>query len=483
MLYRRVKHTVLCLDVMSLPTLRKKQIAVAVMAVTASLAHAEQPVTMLDQITVSATKTERPLDDVASSVSVTTAEDAEKVVAKDIRDLVRYEPGVEVSSDSRFGESGFNIRGMDQNRVKITVDGVDQAKAFGYEKSLQSQRNFFDIENMKQLDIVKGPASSIHGSDAIGGVAAFTTKDPADYLNVAGNDTYLSLKSGYNSADSNFNEALTLANRNGDLESLLVYSRRDGKETETYGGRGGKWPTREEADPMNYRSDNVLGKLQYQLNENHRIGLTAEWLNSRSNSELLSQDGYYVLNPAGPGMFHKRLYTNQSSEDQVERQRIGFFHESQANNIVFDDMKWSLNWQDSKTRQKTKENFTGQMVTAGGNVVSETNNDNRLKDYRYSEKSIQLDATFNKLLDIKGTEHFFTYGLSAEDKVINNTNKTIYLDDASKNKTDNWMPEVGLQQYGLFAQNEISLMNDRLIVTPRHPLRQIQRKNQVVRQL
>ena len=184
---------------MSPCTLRKSQLAIAIMAISASIVQAEAisppAPTMMNQVTVSATRTERQLDDVASSVSVVTAEESERQMARNTRDLVKYEPGVNVSSDSRFGLGGFNIRGMDENRVKITVDGVDQARSFGYDRSLQSQRNFFDIENMKQLEVVKGPASSVHGSDAIGGVAAFVTKDPADYLKSDGDDTYASVKS------------------------------------------------------------------------------------------------------------------------------------------------------------------------------------------------------------------------------------------------------------------------------------------------
>ena len=51
---------------------------------------------------------------------------------------------------------------------------------------LRSQRNYFDIENMKALEVVKGPASTLHGSDAIDGVVAFVTKDPSDYLKPEG---------------------------------------------------------------------------------------------------------------------------------------------------------------------------------------------------------------------------------------------------------------------------------------------------------
>ena len=74
---------------------------------------------LLNKVTVSATRTEQQLDEVASSIAVISAEQMDQQMANDIRDMVRYEPGVVVGSDSRFGLSGFNIRGMEENRVKL----------------------------------------------------------------------------------------------------------------------------------------------------------------------------------------------------------------------------------------------------------------------------------------------------------------------------------------------------------------------------
>ena len=422
--------------------------------------------TRLSQVTVSATRTERQLEDVASSVSVVTADDAEKSMARNIRDLVKYEPGVTVSNDSRFGNGSFNIRGMDENRVKISVDGVSQAKSFGYDRSLQSQRNFFDIENMKQLEVVKGPASSVHGSDAIGGVVAFVTKDPADYLKAHGDDSHGSIKGGYSSADSSFSETLTFANRTGDWESMLIYTRRDGNETQTYGGLGGKGETREKANPLDYSSDSVLGKLQYQIDDNNRIGFTGEWQNSRSKTDMLGEDGDTVENCIGP-ICHRRIYSDMSSDDKAERTRLGFFHEWDANNQLFDNMKWSLNWQESESKQKTWDNFVGCVPSIFG--CAETNNDDRLKTYSYSEDSLQFDATFNKSFSFGNTENYLTYGVEVEEKKFRNDNKTLKFGkdgDPDEIEYGNWMPKVDLRQYSAFAQNEIGLIDDRLTITP-----------------
>ena len=457
---------------MHAPLICKKRLSIAIASVIATTAvaqeqpKAQQP-TLMNQVTVTATRTERELDDVASSVSVVTAEDAERNMAGDIRDLVRYEPGVSVSSDSRFGNGSFNIRGMDENRVKISVDGVSQAKSFGYDKSLQSQRNFFDIENMKQLEVVKGPASSVHGSDAIGGVVAFVTKDPADYLNAEGDDTYASIKAGYSSADSSFSETMTLANRSGDLESLLVYTRRDGNERKSYGGVGGKGEGREQADPLDYSSNSLLGKVQYQINDDHRIGFTGEWQDNRSTTDLLSQDGYTVVNGT-PSFGHKRVYSDMTGDDKAERKRLGFFHEYDGNNQLFDDMKWSFNWQDSVSTQRTDDHFFGCAIVFGQCI--EDTNKTREKTYSYSEESLQFDAVFNKFFELGTTQNYLTYGADIANTSYGNDNKTVSIDhrdnDSVSTEYENWMPQIDMRQYGVFAQNEISLMDDRWTITP-----------------
>lgn len=453
--------------------IRKSSLSVAIASIVATTAVAQeapntQP-TLMNQVTVTATRTERELDDVASSVSVTTAEDAERQMARNTRDLVKYEPGVEVSNDSRFGNGGFNIRGMDENRVKISVDGVSQAKAFGYDRSLQSQRNFFDIENMKRLEVVKGPASSVHGSDAIGGVVAFVTKDPADYLKAEGDDTYMSLKGGYSSADSSLSETVTFANRSGDLESLLVYTHREGNQTKTYGGQGGIGEARERANPLSYYSDSILGKLQYQLNDDNRVGLTAEYQNSRSKTELLGEDGDTIFNGT-PTLGHRRVYSDMSAEDKSERNRLGFFHEHDGNNQFFDDMKWAINWQESISRQKTRDFYEGCAFMGGFCIPPSQTEQTRFKDYTYSEVSYQFETLFNKSFSLRNVENYLTYGIELEHKTYDNTNKTFIIDHKDDDSTSwdygDWMPEVEMRHFGAFVQNEMGLMDERLIVTP-----------------
>ncbi|WP_252178093.1 TonB-dependent hemoglobin/transferrin/lactoferrin family receptor [Endozoicomonas sp. 4G] len=447
---------------MSLSAIQKTHLALAIMAVATATAQAEdalpstQP-TLLDQVTVSATLTEQNLDSVASSVDVTTADDIEKRMVNDIDDLVRYEPGVTVTDDGRTGAGSFNIRGMDANRVKITVDSVDQAKAFDSTQIfLRSQRNFIDLETIKAVEVLKGPASTVHGSDAIGGVVAFVTKDPADFLKHEGDDGYVSLKGGYSSADSAFTETATFANRSGDLESLLIYTRRDAKETRTHGGADVTGDARGEADPKDIGINNVLGKLQYQVNDNHRVGLTAEWRDLNSKTDLLSMVGAQPTgNPSPYGKFN--------ADDSTRRQRLGLFHEWEAFAPAFDTLKWTLNWQETETNQITYDEM---QVETGSFPKWETQA--RHKDYVYRETSWQLGLNMTKWLDFKWSDHLISYGLELERKEQNNLNKTTYVKNPAGEKNDisRYAPLATVDSAGFYLQDEISFLDDRLTVTP-----------------
>ncbi|OED50539.1 hypothetical protein ACH42_00925 [Endozoicomonas sp. (ex Bugula neritina AB1)] len=425
-------------------TFTKSQLAVAVMAVTTGLVHAGEQPTLMDQITVTATRTEKQLKDVAASVTVIDEETIENQLATDIGDLVRYEPGVSVASDGRAGSEGYNIRGMDQNRVKIIVDGVNQAQYFndgyGY---IQSQRNFINVDSLKAVEIVKGPSSTLYGSDAIGGIVAYQTKDPSDYLKEEGDDTAGSAKMGYSSANKGFTETLTLANRTGKLESMLLYTRRDHKETSSYGGADTTGGDRGEANPLDIGVNNVLGKLQYQINDAHRIGMTAEYYQAKGNIDLLSSS---LSTPEKAS----------TGRDESSRNRVGVFHEWSDKGPIFDQMFWTFDWQKTERNQNT--------------YLPTSSSGERQKDYEYFEDSFQFNIQFDKEFHTSSMDHQLIYGLSASQTEIENQNKTTYLTaglgkSAGEVVVENRTPHAKALNYGIFVQDDIQA-TDRLSISP-----------------
>src|SRR3990172_11446170 len=154
----------------------------------------------LEVITVTGSKLPRSLSEVANTITVIDDQRINRELSNDIKDLVRYEPGVSVTSEAgRFGIGGFNIRGIEANRVTMELDGVPVIEGFGIGDFASSGRNLVDTGLLKSVEILRGPASALYGSDAMGGVVAYTTRDPADFLRDA--DRYAGLHSAYTRED------------------------------------------------------------------------------------------------------------------------------------------------------------------------------------------------------------------------------------------------------------------------------------------
>lgn len=416
-------------------------------ASSANAAQTNTPTFTLDKVTVAATLTEQKVGDVANTVTVIDQTDIENNSATNIREMLRYEPGVEVGSSDRFGLTGFNIRGLSGNRVKILVDGVEQAKDFNSGGPyLRGTRNFVDLDSLKQVEVVKGPASSLYGSDALGGLVAFTTKDAADFLTPAsaGNDFFSSVKAGYNSVDQSFNETLTLANRYNTLESLLVYTRRDGEEYSNFddGYEGGSGNQRTQRDPVDTASDNLLLKLASQLNPHHRISLTAEYQNTQSETDLLSLEG-----PSYSRMFN---YSDYRGDDTNTRKRFGLKHDIDQETALFDQLSWALDWQESTTEQVSY------------NHTSFAGYGRRKIDYSNEEDALQFSLQANKAFE----QHLITYGAQYHANTLKNSTNKYYLDGTRPDDIQRYTPTVDGVTWGLFLQDQISFLDDRLVVTP-----------------
>ncbi|NLZ79928.1 MAG: TonB-dependent receptor plug domain-containing protein, partial [Gammaproteobacteria bacterium] len=197
------------------PPFYVKPLLIALIAVNSAAIAAEKPVTKFDAITVTTTRSEQKLSEVPSTVSVQDERQIDQQNIKNIQDLIRYEPGVSVSGgNSRFGLSGFTIRGIGGNRVLTQVDGVSVADSFSFGGFLNARRDYVDLDTVKQVEIIRGPASSLYGSDAIGGAVSFITKDAGDYLD-EGDDVYLRLKTGYDGSDDSWLRSGTVAGRYG----------------------------------------------------------------------------------------------------------------------------------------------------------------------------------------------------------------------------------------------------------------------------
>jgi hemoglobin/transferrin/lactoferrin receptor protein len=160
---------------------------------------AETPV-VLDKVTVTASKVETSVIDAPASISIVDDEELDRYQPQNLGDILRNLPGVETSGGPRATAQMPTIRGLTDDRVVIRLDGARANFRSGHKGGL-----FLDPETLKQVEVFRGPASTMQGTGALGGVLAFETVTADDMLE-DGESVGARVKTGYASVDS----ALTL---------------------------------------------------------------------------------------------------------------------------------------------------------------------------------------------------------------------------------------------------------------------------------
>jgi hemoglobin/transferrin/lactoferrin receptor protein len=411
----------------------------------------------LQQVTISATRQEQDVSSVPSTVTVHTRDELDRNNVNSIKDLVRYEPGVSVGgTGQRSGITGYNIRGIDGDRVLTQVDGVQVPDGFFNGPYAQTNRNYVDPEIVKRVEILRGPASVLYGSNAIGGAVSYYTLDPDDIIK-PGQDVGARLKTGYSSADESWLTSGTVAGRAGDFDGLLHLSQRNGHETESYGETGGTGLNRTEANPEDVRTTNILAKLGWDYAEDGRLGLTYEhYKDDRDTHQLSAVGGPFN---AGRGF---GFYKARRGNETITRERFGLDNRFGLDSILADDIKWTLNYQIAKTDQSTQEIY----APPGRTVL-------RNRDTTYKDRQWVFDAQADKAFAIAKTDHLVTYGTTLkQDKVtglrtgdgtcltVAGACRVIGAPSAADTLTPaSDFPDPTINTYSLFAQDQISWNN------------------------
>jgi hemoglobin/transferrin/lactoferrin receptor protein len=135
----------------------------------------------LEPVVVVSSRSPRPVSEVVGMVSVLDDRDIDTRMATDAEGLWRYTPGVQVeSSGDRFSARSLSIRGIGGNRVLMEVDGIPVQERFSVGAFAFAGRSGAEPDFIRRVEVLRGPASSLYGSRAIGGVVAISTFDPGD---------------------------------------------------------------------------------------------------------------------------------------------------------------------------------------------------------------------------------------------------------------------------------------------------------------
>lgn len=314
-------------------------------------------------ITVSATRTPVEVADAPATVTVIDQERIADELATDVRDIVRFEPGVTVrraparfgaalGTTGRAGNEDFNIRGIGGNRVLIQVDGIRSPQGFSFGAQQVGRGNATDVGLIKSVEILRGPASALYGSDGLSGAVSFITSDPVDFIS-EGNNFGGFARAQYSSADQEFSETIAVAGQTGNFSAMLAYSRRDFEELDNKGTVDTADSDRTTPNPQDGESNAFLGKLVW-ANGNHRVRLTGEYLEREIFSDVLSGRGDVFLFGPTPSWTVDSL----TADDETKRVRasIDYTYDAGEDGSGFIDYAHlAAYWQDGKDRQFADE--------------------------------------------------------------------------------------------------------------------------------
>lgn len=133
-----------------------------------------QNATELDTIVVTGTLSQKKLKDVPVRTEVITREVIQKEHARDAKEVLRYAAGVLLKPVHGKTGSEAWLQGLDGNRVLVLINGERVSASTGSTVDLTQ----IGVADIKQVEIVKGAASALHGSSAMGGVINIITREP-----------------------------------------------------------------------------------------------------------------------------------------------------------------------------------------------------------------------------------------------------------------------------------------------------------------
>jgi hemoglobin/transferrin/lactoferrin receptor protein len=347
--------------------LRKTQIALALgiawglvptwacaQATTSTAPIAQSDVSLLSEITVSSTRTERRVDKVPNTVTVTPAAKIEQDGARDIKDVFRNELDVTVraaptrftaagAATGRAGNEGINIRGLEGNQVLMMVDGIRVPNSFSFGSFATGRGDFLDVDGIKTVEVLRGPASTQFGSDGLAGAVSFRTLDPSD-VRKPGESVGGFLRSSYAGVDRSWANTVGVSGASGAWQGLLLGSFRQGHEVTNKGDNEVQNANRTASNPLDYTNRYVLAKASLALDSTQQLGLSWESQKRRQNTEV------YSARAVPPLVSTSTL--DLDTNDLVDRDRLSLEHRfNDLNAAVVQRAETRVYWQDAKVNQ------------------------------------------------------------------------------------------------------------------------------------
>lgn len=371
--------------------------------------------------------------------TVITSDDLDRRGATGMSGIIRYEPLVSAPLEASgggsvwdgAGNSGYNIRGIEGNRVSLEVDGINLPDAApkpdgNTMNSFGIGRDYIDPEIFREVRISSGTTGTGSSAPGLGGSVAFVTKSPEDYLG-GGRDTYVSYKYGHFSANRSQAQTLTGAAKVDILQALAVFVNRKGHESKSLGDSP--------LNPDAWHSSALLLKLVWDLPGEQKLDMTF--------------DGYERYNGRAYNNKQSALYPEGTKQDsRTRRSRISAGHQVATHDFaLFDTLTSKIYLQDAEVQDFTTGPYVSQAVAY-------------LRDIRTGLFNNSYGFTTEAFKQV-GARHALSYGLNGEQLSTTRPwyeDRTVVRTGAHQITRKNRMADMDTTTLSAFVRDDISLV-------------------------
>lgn len=242
-------------------------------AMTAALSPISQADDDIEHLLVTANRTARSAEQNLNAVTVITRADIERLQLRSLPDLLRGLPGISIANSGGSGKlTNISLRGSESDHVLVLIDGVKIGSATAGTAPLQD----IPLAQIERIEVVRGPRSSLYGSDAIGGVIQiFTRQGSAQGLH---SQTEL-----WGGSFGTFGSSVNLTSRGqkGWASLGVTGEQTDGFNSCQANYNGGCWDDEPDRDGNNY----ISGQLRGGYNFSDSAGVEFNALRTNSDTE------------------------------------------------------------------------------------------------------------------------------------------------------------------------------------------------------
>lgn len=416
-------------------------LATAFTSASVAISAAEQTNDIAEdlEVMIVTSKIVKPLKDVSGSVSVINADDIEHQAITDMSQLFKYDPSIQVTG-STGGAQNIVVRGMGSDRILIIKDGMRVNEGYGANGANDIVgRGFIDVGTVKQVEVAKGAASSLYGSDALGGIAVFVTKDASDYL-ADGESFAGKIKAAYTDSGEQANVSGTLAFKTGNFEHLITLTERQGHEVQNF---------QETRPDLDIESTGAMYKAKYNLSEKSSVNLMADWWQQDTEGKLANA----LLGPFRTLADYGYQIVDEYSTSDKENTSIKLSYHSENNTSFYDVLNVAVYVNDT---QQTDVEYGYLDINAP--MFGTVEKRDMWETGVFEQKTIGFISNASLKLN---QQHTFGYGLDIEHSEASRTSEKLYSVAGTPKPgyplLDDKFPTTDVKRMGLFINDELTL--------------------------